>query len=150
MKRTAVRLALFLGSGAVALLVAWLLLGDGFRLSIRGFLVAVIVFTVVQVAISPLVDRLTRRYAAPLIGGVGVISTFLALLVATLFSGGLQIHGLSNWIAATVIVWVVTALATLAAPWLRKKALGGDAGGAAAPQHGAGKHGAGKHGSGRA
>jgi uncharacterized membrane protein YvlD (DUF360 family) len=123
MKRTLVRLALFLGSGALALFVAWLLLGADFRLSVKGFITAVLVFSVAQVVVAPLADRLTRRYAAPLVSGVGLISTFVALLVATLLSGGLHISGLSTWIAATVIVWLVTALAGLMAPWLLGKAL---------------------------
>lgn len=124
MKRMLVRVALFLGSVAVALLVAWLLLGADFRVTVLGFLTAVIVFSVTQVAVSPVVDKLARRYAEPLLGGVGLISTFIALLVATLLSGGLRIHGVSTWIAATLIVWLVTALATLVVPRLLAKILG--------------------------
>ena len=124
MKRMLVRVALSLGSVAVALLVAWLLLGADFRLTVLGFLTAVIVFSVAQVAVSPVVDKLARRYAEPLLGGVGLISTFIALLVATLLSGGLRIHGVSTWIAATLIVWLVTALATLVVPRLLAKILG--------------------------
>ena len=124
MKRMLVRVALFLGSVAVALLVAWLLLGADFRVTVLGFLTAVIVFSVAQVAVSPVVDKLARRYAEPLLGGVGLISTFIALLVATLLSGGLRIHGVSTWIAATLIVWLVTALAPLVVPRLLAKILG--------------------------
>ena len=124
MKRMLVRVALFLGSVAVALLVAWLLLGADFRVTVLGFLTAVIVFSVAQVAVSPVVDKLAQRYAEPLLGGVGLISTFIALLVATLLSGGLRIHGVSTWIAATLIVWLVTALATLVVPRLLAKILG--------------------------
>ena len=124
MKRMLVRVALSLGSVAVALLVAWLLLGEDFRVTVLGFITAVIVFSVAQVAVSPVVDKLARRYAEPLLGGVGLISTFIALLVATLLSGGLRIHGVSTWIAATLIVWLVTALATLVVPRLLAKILG--------------------------
>lgn len=130
MKRMLVRVALFLGSGAVALVVAWLILGTGFRLSVLGFLTAVIVFSIAQVAVAPLVDKLARRYAEPLLGGVGLISTFIALLVATLLSGGLRIDGALNWIAATLIVWVVTALAALVMPLLYRRFLGAPAGSA--------------------
>ena len=128
MKRMLVRVALFLGSGAVALVVAWLILGTGFQLSVLGFLTAVIVFSIAQVAVAPLVDKLARRYAEPLLGGVGLISTFIALWAATLLSGGLGIDGASNWIAATLIVWVVTALAALVAPLLARRFLGAPAG----------------------
>lgn len=128
MKRVLVRVALFLGSGAVALVVAWLILGTGFRLSVLGFVTAVIVFSIAQAAVAPLVDKLARRYAEPLLGGVGLISTFIALWAATLLSGGLGIDGASNWIAATLIVWVVTALAALVAPLLARRFLGAPAG----------------------
>ena len=128
MKRVLVRVALFLGSGAVALVVAWLILGTGFRLSVLGFVTAVIVFSIAQAAVAPLVDKLARRYAEPLLGGVGLISTFIALWAATLLSGGLGIDGASNWIAATLIVWVVTALAALVAPLLARRFLGESAG----------------------
>lgn len=124
MKRMLVRVALFLGSGAVALLVAWLLLGEDFRLSVPGFLIAVIVFSLAQVVVAPVVDKLARRYAEPLLGGVGLISTFLALWVATLLSGGLRINGVSTWIAATLIVWLVTALSGLVVPRLSRRFLG--------------------------
>ena len=128
MKRVLVRVALFLGSGAVALVVAWLIVGTGFRLSVLGFVTAVIVFSIAQAAVAPLVDKLARRYAEPLLGGVGLISTFIALWAATLLSGGLGIDGASNWIAATLIVWVVTALAALVAPLLARRFLGAPAG----------------------
>ena len=128
MKRMLVRVALFLGSGAVALVVAWLILGTGFQLSVLGFLTAVIVFSIAQAAVAPLVDKLARRYAEPLLGGVGLISTFIALWVATLLSGGLRIDGASNWIAATLIVWAVTALFALVAPLLARRFLGAPAG----------------------
>lgn len=105
------------------MLVAWLVLGSDFRLSVTGFLTAVIVFSVAQMALSPLVDKLARRYAESLLGGVGLISTFLALWVATLLSGGLAIHGVSTWIAATLVVWLVTALATLLVPRLAARIL---------------------------
>lgn len=127
MKRMLVRVALFLGSGAVALLVAWSLLGEDFRLSVLGFVTAVIVFSLAQVVVAPVVDKLARRYAEPLLGGVGLISTFLALWVATLLSGGLRINGVSTWIAATLIVWLVTALCALVVPRLSRMFLGDSA-----------------------
>ena len=46
------------------------------------------------------------------------MSTFAALLLASLFSNGLSIRGVGSWIAATVVVWLVTALATVVLPAL--------------------------------
>lgn len=110
MVRLLIKLAVFLGSAALGLLAAWLLLGDAFRISALGFVTAVVVFAVVQSLISPILEKLTRKYASALTGGVGVVSTFVALLVAAAFPGGLHIIGADTWVLATVIVWLVTAV----------------------------------------
>lgn len=55
------------------------------------------------------------------LGGIGLISTFVALFVANLVPYGLSIRGLKAWVFATLIVWVVTSLATLLLPKLLPK-----------------------------
>jgi hypothetical protein len=80
--------------------------------------VAVVVFSVAQALLAPLVTKLARRYASALLGGVGLISTLLALILAHVFTNGLNISGLGSWAAATVLVWLVTAFATLLLPKL--------------------------------
>ena len=69
-------------------------------------------------ALAPLFTKLADRYASALLGGIGLITTFAALFVATLFSNGLAIRGVGSWIAATVVVWLVTAVATVLLPKL--------------------------------
>ncbi|MBW0255292.1 phage holin family protein [Cellulomonas sp. PS-H5] len=113
-----IRLLIFLGSAALGLWVASLLL-DGFHLTASGFLAAVLVFTVAQAVLSPFIAKMADRYASAFLGGVGLVSTFVALLVASTFTGGLTIDGgAATWIAAVVIVWLVTALATWLLPFL--------------------------------
>jgi hypothetical protein len=46
------------------------------------------------------------------LGFVVAVVIFAALILAS-FSGGLSIRGLGSWVAATVVVWLVTALAAL-------------------------------------
>jgi hypothetical protein len=41
-------------------------------------------------------------------GGVGLAATFLALLVSSWIFDGFSITGVSTWILATLIVWLVT------------------------------------------
>ena len=41
-----------------------------------------------------------------------------ALLLASLLSNGLSIRGIGSWIAATAVVWLVTAVATVLLPVL--------------------------------
>ncbi|WP_158373597.1 phage holin family protein [Cellulosimicrobium cellulans] len=113
-----IRLLIFLGSAALGLWVASLLLDD-FHLTTSGFLAAVVVFTVAQAVLSPFIAKMAARYAGAFLGGIGLVSTFVALLIASTFTGGLTIDGgAGTWIAAVVIVWLVTALATWLLPLL--------------------------------
>ncbi|HTN54806.1 MAG TPA: phage holin family protein [Microbacterium sp.] len=115
MTRFLIRIAISLGTVAVALLVCFWVLPD-FGLSLAGFLTAVIVFTIAQALLSPLIFNLARKHASAILGGVGLISTFVALLIASLFPGGLHIRGIGTWILATLIVWIITALGTWLLP----------------------------------
>ncbi|WP_423059256.1 hypothetical protein [Brevibacterium linens] len=81
-------------------------------LEFSGFVIAVVVFTVVQALMGPFVFNVARQYASAILGGIGLVSTLIALAVAMLFPGGLRISGVSTWISTTVLVWVVTALGT--------------------------------------
>lgn len=51
-----------------------------------------------------------------LLGATGLVSTFVALLVAELISDGFTITGADTWLFATLIVWITTMLATLLLP----------------------------------
>lgn len=117
MIRFLLRVAIFLGSSAIGLLVAgWLV--PGVSLSVLGFLAAVVIFTVAQGILSPFFLKMASRYASAFLGGIGLVSTFVALLLASLLSNGLSIRGIGSWISATVVVWLVTALATVVLPAL--------------------------------
>lgn len=117
MIRFLLRVAVFLGSSAIGLLVAaWLV--PGVSLSTWGFITAVVIFTVAQAILSPFFLKMASRYASAFIGGIGLVSTLAALLLASVFTHGLSIRGIGSWVAATVVVWLVTALATLLLPML--------------------------------
>lgn len=96
-------------TAAIALFVASLLLTEWVSIEFGGFLVAVLVFALAQAILSPFVFNIARQYASALLGGIGLVSTLLALWVATLFPGGLQISGL-GWILAPLVVWIITAI----------------------------------------
>ncbi|HYI58818.1 MAG TPA: hypothetical protein VEX66_11660 [Microlunatus sp.] len=103
--------AISIVSAALALLViSWVV--DGVTMYATGFVIAVIVFTVAQALLGPFIFNLARQYASAVLGGIGLVSTFVALFVATLFPNGLQINGITAWIFATLIAWVITALGT--------------------------------------
>jgi uncharacterized membrane protein YvlD (DUF360 family) len=118
-----IRAGIFLASAALGLWVASLVV-DGFEISTSGFIVAVLVFAVLQSILSPWILVMTRRYAGALTGGVGLISTFIALWVATLVTDGLTITGATAWLLGGVVVWLATMLGTLLLPLvLVKKAV---------------------------
>jgi len=115
MTRILIRIAISLGTVAVALLVCFWVLPD-FDLSLSGFLTAVLVFTVAQAVLTPLIFNLARKHANAILGGIGLVSTFVALLISSLFPGGLHITGVATWTLATLITWLITALGTWLLP----------------------------------
>ena len=128
-----IRVAIFLGSAALGLWVTSLVL-DGFHLSPGGFVTAVVVFTVAQAILTPFIAMTARKYASAFLGGIGLVSTFVALLLAQAISDGLRVTGgAATWIAAVVLVWLVTAVATWLLPYvfLRKRLQARAAGGSA-------------------
>lgn len=117
MIRLLLRTAVFLGSAAIGLLVAaWLI--PGVSVSVYGFITAVVIFAVAQAILSPFFLKMASRYASAFLGGIGLVSTLAALILASVLTNGLVIRGIGAWIAATVVVWLVTALATLVLPVL--------------------------------
>ncbi len=66
---------------------------------------------------APFLVKLAHSHARVLLGGIGLVSTFVALLAARLIGSSLQITGgVRTWVLATLIVWLVTAIATLLLP----------------------------------
>lgn len=122
MIRILVRAGVFLGSAAIGLLVAALILDD-VRVSARGFVITVAIYAVVQSVIAPYLAKFAAAKARAFLGGVGLVATFLALVVANLFGKALDISGgVKIWILATLIVWVTSAVATLVLPFVLLKA----------------------------
>ncbi|MEA4942948.1 MAG: hypothetical protein VB080_00775 [Propionicimonas sp.] len=116
------RAAVFLATAAIGVLAAWLVL-PGFVISASGFIVGIVVFALLQLLFGAIVAAVAKKWAPSWISLVGLVSTFLALLVATLLPGGIAISGgIGSWVLATLIVWLITALAG----WLLLKYLARD------------------------
>ena len=117
MIRLLLRTAVFLGSAAIGLLAAaWLV--PGVSVSISGFITAVVIFSVAQAILSPFFLKMASRYASAFLGGIGLVSTLAALILASVLTHGVSIRGIGSWVLATIVVWLVTALATLLLPVL--------------------------------
>jgi uncharacterized membrane protein YvlD (DUF360 family) len=104
---------LYLAANALGLWVADLVL-DGMTLTGSAFLMAVLIFTLVEVLVSPLLTQMAIKGSGALRGSVALVATFIGLLVTSLVNEGLTIDGFTTWIGATVIVW----LAALLAGWI--------------------------------
>ena len=110
------RLGIFLASAALGLIVADLVLEDFTIVWAEwwGFLLCIVIFALVQTALAWIAEKFLHRVLPILVGGVGILSTIIALLIVVLLPiGGLRLDGFAGWIAGGVIVWLVTAIVTV-------------------------------------
>lgn len=115
MIRMLISAGLHLGANAVGLAVAALIL-DGMSIDILSFVIAVLIFTVVEVVSRPYFVSLAMKGASYLQGATALAATLAGLIITALISDGLQIEGLSTWIYATLIVWVAALAAAIVLP----------------------------------
>jgi hypothetical protein len=115
MIRFLIRTAVFFASALIGLFVADMILTD---LSVTGesYLLVAIIFALIQALISPLMFKTVHRNASAFTGGVGLISTLVALIATTILTSGLTITGLTTWILAALIVWLAGAIAAFLLP----------------------------------
>ncbi|WP_448811606.1 phage holin family protein [Agromyces bauzanensis] len=125
MLRLLIRILISLVTSALGLLLAMWILPD-FHIEWGGFVVAVVVFTIAQAVLAPFIFNVARKHASAILGGIGLVSTFVALLIASLFPSGIRIDGAVTWVLATLVVWIVTALGTWLLPLVFLKRRAGD------------------------
>ncbi len=115
MKKLLIGIGIQLGSSAVAIIIAAMLL-PRFSLGLGGFLTAIVIFTITQSLLTGFVAKLASTHAPALAGFASLASTLLALIIANLPFGGIRIHGFLTWLLAALIVWAVTGLCAMLAP----------------------------------
>jgi putative membrane protein len=115
--RFLIRTVIVLVANAVGLLVAASLL-EGMQLDAGGFVVAVVVFTIVFALMQPFLASQFQRRGSAALGGVSLIASLIALIVTDLVSDGLSIDGVGAWVGAAVIVWAASLLAAFILPFL--------------------------------
>ncbi|MGB8649809.1 MAG: phage holin family protein [Mycobacteriales bacterium] len=104
-------------ANAVGLIVAAAVL-DGMTITGAAFVLAVLIFTVVEVLADPLLTRIALTKVPALRGGVALVTTLVGLAVTAAASDGLAIDGAKTWLLATLIVWLAALLAGLVLPVL--------------------------------
>ena len=110
MKKTLVSAAAYLIANGAGLLLAALLI-DGVTVGFTAFIVAVLIFCVVQAIALPLVSKISKKYAPQLLGGISLVAIFCGLLITGLIVSGLTIGGLANLLSATLLVWLGSLIA---------------------------------------
>jgi len=115
---------IYLVANAVGLLVAaWVL--DDMSIDGAAFVIAVVIFTAVEVVARPLFTQLALKNVGGLVGSTALVATLVGLIVTDWVSDGLTIDGAMTWVLATVIVWAASLIAGLILPVLLvKRAVG--------------------------
>ncbi|GAA1721987.1 hypothetical protein GCM10009809_17070 [Isoptericola hypogeus] len=123
MIRFLIRTAIFLLAAAVGLLLTDWIFGafdlETFDINWSeplGFIIAVVVFALAQAILSPFLAKVARNNAPALVGAVGLLSTFVALIIAVLTTDGLAVSGAAGWILGPIVVWLVGMLAAFLLP----------------------------------
>jgi uncharacterized membrane protein YvlD (DUF360 family) len=102
-------------ANAVGLLLALVIL-PGFSISALSFVIAVLVFSAVEALATSLISRFGPQKVPQLEGGIALITAALGLLVTDFFMAGMQLGGVSNWLAATLLVWLGSLVAAILLP----------------------------------
>ncbi|MCC1493672.1 phage holin family protein [Cognatishimia sp. F0-27] len=107
--------AIYLVANAIGLLVAaWAL--SGFTIDAMAFVVAVLLFSVIQTVLGPLVTKLSMRSFPQMMGGIALVTIFLGLFLTDILMPGMAIGGLTNWLVATLLVWIGSLVASILLP----------------------------------
>lgn len=107
--------AAYLIANAVGLLLAVLLL-PGFRIGPLAFILAVLIFSGIQTLAGPLLTKISLRNMPQLMGGISLVTIFIGLFITDLIMAEMQIGGISNWLAATLLVWLGSLITTILLP----------------------------------
>ena len=78
MIRALLNFGISLVMAAIALLIASVTV-PGVVVQVPGFIVAVLVLAVAQSLLAPWVFSMARKHASAVLGGIGIVSTLLAL-----------------------------------------------------------------------
>lgn len=105
----------YLLANAAGLLLASLLL-PGFHIDFMSFIIAVALFSGIQTVLGPLVTKTAIQYIPQIRGGIALVTIFVVLFICDVLMEGFQMGGLSNWLAATLLVWIGSLVAAILLP----------------------------------
>ncbi len=102
-------------ANAVGLLLATALL-PGFTIDAISFVVVLLVFTGVMILTGPLITKIAVTSVPQIRGSISLVSVFFGLKVTEWLMPGFDMGGLSNWLAATLLVWLGSLIAEILLP----------------------------------
>ena len=109
------RAVLVLLANATGIILATVLL-SGFSIYLSGFITSVVFFTIFELLFEPFIVKMAVRYLPALRGGIALVTTFVGLLLTSLFTSGLEIQGLSTWLLASLIIWITVVIMGVVLP----------------------------------
>jgi uncharacterized membrane protein YvlD (DUF360 family) len=115
MRNTLISALVYILANASGLLLAAVLL-PGFKIGITAFIFATLLFSIIEVVLKPLILKLSRKSLPALEGGIALVTTFVGLFITSIALSGMQIGGISNWLAATLLVWLGALIAGAVLP----------------------------------
>ena len=120
MRNTLISAIFYTLANAAGLLLASLLL-PGFKIGITAFIFATLLLSGVEIVLKPLILRLSKKSLPALEGGIALVTTFVGLFITSTLLSGMEIGGISNWLAATLLVWLGALIAGAVLPRLMFK-----------------------------
>jgi len=115
MIRFLISTAAYLIANAIGLAIAVALL-SGFTIDPLSFVVAVVLFSLVQTILGPLITKISFKSFPQLMGGIALVTIFVGLFVTDMIMSGMQIGGIANWLAATLLIWLGSLIASILLP----------------------------------
>jgi hypothetical protein len=109
--RMGIRVVASLVGILIGLIVSLALL-SGFSATTKAIVVSTLLFWVVYLVVNFIALRiLIRQPSVAMAGLLALASTIVSLIIINIAVSGLEIHGASNYVIATVIIWIASALA---------------------------------------
>jgi len=107
--------AAYLCANAVGLLLAAVIL-PGFAIGPLSFVIAVAIFSLVQSVLGPLITKISFKSFPQLMGGIALVVIFVGLFITDVVMDDMTIGGIANWLAATLLVWIGSLVASILLP----------------------------------
>jgi hypothetical protein len=115
MIRLFLRTAATVLANAAGLMLAVVML-PGFTIDAWSVLVVLLVFSIVMLLTGPLIFKIAVAHIPQIRGSVALVTVFFGLKVTEWLMPAFDMGGLSNWLAATLLVWLGSLIAEILIP----------------------------------